>query len=128
MRVVKRYRLVRALARRWWRVRRTPVGFPVLSEFDLLAQGFYVDAPSHVEVVTAAFRGTAKSFALLPVSMVADIVASQIAQDNVHLLILFDAAEMSFAEEDFDRLSNLTISEFTLVVKAWASAGLGENR
>ena len=44
------------------------------------------------------------------------------------ILILFDAAEMSFAEEDFDRLSNLTISEFTLVVKAWASAGLGKNR
>ena len=125
MRVVKRYRLLIALARRWWRVRRTPVGFPVLSEFDLLAQGFYVDAPSHVEVVTAAFRGTAKSFYLLPIVMLADLRASQIAQDGGELLILFDAAEMSFAEEDFDRLSNLTISEFTLVVEAWAGAGLG---
>ena len=128
MRVVKRYRLLIALARRWWRVRRTPTGFPVLSEFDLLAQGFYEDAPSHVEVVTAAFRGTAKSFYLLPIVMLADLRASQIAQDGGELLILFDAAEMSFAEEDFDRLSNLTISEFTLVVEAWAGAGLGKNR
>ena len=128
MRVVKRYRLVRALARRWWRVRRTPTGFPVLSEFDMLAQGFYEDAPSHVEVVTAAFRGTAKSFALLPVSMVADIVASQIAQDNVHLLILLDAAEMSFAEEDVDNILNLTTGEFEVMVRAWADASYKENR
>ena len=128
MRVVRRYRLVRALARRWWRVRRTVEVIPVLSEFDLLAQGFYVDAPSHVEVVTQAFRGTAKSFYLLPIVMLADLRASQIAQDGGEILILFDAAEMSFAEEDMDNIFMLTISEFTLVVEAWAGAGLGENR
>jgi hypothetical protein len=40
-------------------------------------------------------------------------------QDGSDLLLLFDAAEMSFTEPDFERMKDMSIRDFLNVIQAW---------
>ena len=72
-----------------------------------------------VEVVTRKFRGVAKNFFNLPVQILLDLKAAQVEQTGEEILILFDAAALSFSEDDFEKLQDLTIKEFLEVITKW---------
>jgi hypothetical protein len=44
---------------------------------------------------------------------------AQVERDGSDLLLLFDACEMAFSEDDFERLQDLNIKDFLNVVQAW---------
>jgi hypothetical protein len=128
MRVVRRYKLLKAQVRRWWRVRGTPDSMPVTplqahqDIFDTALERLNIGEPKYVEVVTKAFRGTAKNFSHLPVFAVAELQAAR-ARGKVDLTLYLLAAELSFSDDDCDRLAELRVPEFREVFEAWASAG-----
>lgn len=72
-----------------------------------------------VEINTPHFRGVAKNFFNLPVQILLDLKAAQVEETGEDLLILFDAAALSFSENDFEKLQDLTIKEFLEVITAW---------
>lgn len=72
-----------------------------------------------VEIVTPKFRGVAKNFFNLPVQILLDLKAAQVEQTGEEILILFDAAALSFSEEEFEKLQDLTIKEFLEVITKW---------
>tara|TARA_Y100001973_G_C5071900_1_gene268005 strand:+ start:207 stop:509 length:303 start_codon:yes stop_codon:yes gene_type:complete len=72
-----------------------------------------------VEVQTDQFRGVAKNFYSLPVTMLLDLRAAQYSNDGSDLLILAEAAEFAFSPEDFERLQALGIGDFLTVLQAW---------
>lgn len=72
-----------------------------------------------VEINTSKFRGVAKNFFNLPIQILIDLKAAQIAETGEELLILFDAAALSFTEDDFEKLQELTIKEFIEVITTW---------
>jgi hypothetical protein len=128
MRVVRRYKLLKAQVRRWWRVRGTPDSVTppqvavVEDIFDTALERLNIGEPKYVEVVTKAFRGTAKNFSHLPVFAVAELQAAR-ARGKVDLTLYLLAAELSFSDDDCDRLAELRVPEFREVFEAWASAG-----
>jgi len=74
-----------------------------------------------VEVKTDKFRAVAKNFFTMPIQLLMDLKAAQLDGDGSEILILFDACEMAFSEEDFDRLADLNIKDFIDVVHAWVN-------
>jgi hypothetical protein len=126
MRVVRRYKLLKAQVRRWWRVRGTPDSVPVPQVvediFDTALERLNIGKPKYVEVVTKAFRGTAKNFSELPVYAVAELQAGR-AQGHIDFRLYLFTAELSFTDDDYDRLAELGKDEFREVWEAWASAG-----
>ena len=74
-----------------------------------------------VEVKTDKFRAVAKNFFTMPIQLLMDLKAAQLDNDGSEILILFDACEMAFSEEDFDRLADLNIKDFIDVVHAWVN-------
>jgi hypothetical protein len=128
MRVVRRYKLLKAQVRRWWRVRGTPDSVPVTplqahqDIFDTALERLNIGQPKYVEVVTKAFRGTAKNFSELPVYAVAELQAGR-AQGHIDFRLYLFTAELSFTDDDYDRLADLGKDDFREVWEAWASAG-----
>jgi hypothetical protein len=130
MRVVRRYKLLKAQVRRWWRLRGTtdsvPVPLPQVAVvediFDTALERLNIGEPKYVEVVTKAFRGTAKNFSELPVYAVAELQAGK-AQGHIDFRLYLFTAELSFTDDDYDRLAELNRYEFREVWEAWASAG-----
>ena len=51
---------------------------------------------------------------------------ANLEQDGSDILILFDAAETAFTEEDFDRVQDLTISQFFDVIRQWVTASASQ--
>lgn len=88
-------------------------------DFERLIDSYYSEDLPAVEVVTDKFRGVARNFLTLPIQLLFDLKAAQLAQDGSDLLLLFDACEMAFDENDFERLKDLNIRDFLNVVQAW---------
>lgn len=78
-----------------------------------------------VEVVTDNFRAVAKNFFAMPIGLIIALKDSQYEQDGSDILILYDAAEMAFEEEDFDRLAEMSIFDFIQVMQAWVNYDKG---
>ena len=72
-----------------------------------------------VEVVTDKFRAVAKNFFTLPVALLIELKEAQVRQDGSDLLLLFDAAELSFEEKDWEKMKELNIRDFLNVIQAW---------
>jgi hypothetical protein len=87
--------------------------------FERLLNSYYADDLPPVEVVTDKFRGVAKNFLTLPMKLLLDLKFAQAERDGSDLLLLFDACEMAFSEDDFERLQDLNIKDFLAVVNAW---------
>jgi hypothetical protein len=87
--------------------------------FDRIINSYFSDDLPPVEVVTDKFRGVAKNFLTLPMKLLLDLKMAQVEQDGSDLLLLFDACEMAFSEDDFERLQDLNIKDFLNVVQAW---------
>ena len=91
------------------------------SIFDELLKGYPLGDLPPVEVKTDKFRAVAKNFFAMPIQLLMDLKAAQLDGDGSDILILFDACELAFEEEDFDRLSDLNIKDFIKVIQAWVS-------
>lgn len=89
--------------------------------FERVMNSYYSEDLPPVEIVTDKFRGVAKNFFSLPMKLLFDLKLAQRDKDGSDLLLLFDACEMAFSAEDFDRLQNLKIRDFLNVVNAWVS-------
>ena len=72
-----------------------------------------------VEVATDKFRAVAKNFFTLPVALLIELKEAQVRQDGSDLLLLFDAAELSFEENDWEKMKELNIRDFLNVIQAW---------
>jgi len=72
-----------------------------------------------VEIKTAKFRGVAQNFFNLPIQVLLDLKAAQLEQTGEEILILFDAAALSFSDKDFEKLQDLSIKEFLEVITKW---------
>ena len=88
-------------------------------DFDRIMASMYSQDLPPVEVVSGDFRAIAKNFFTLPVSLLMDLKQAQLDQDGSDLLLLFDAAEMSFTEPDFERMKDMSIRDFLNVIQAW---------
>ena len=75
--------------------------------------------PAPIEVSTAAFRGVAQNFFTMPVQLLVELKAAQEEKTGDEILLLLDAAELAFNEDDMERLEDLSINDFLLVVAAW---------
>lgn len=80
---------------------------------------YYAKELPPVEVVTDKFRGVAENFLILPIKLLCDLKAAHTDQDGSDVLILYDACEMAFGKEDFDRLLDLHRDDFLKVIRAW---------
>ena len=80
-----------------------------------------------VEVVSGDFRAVASNFFTLPVSLLIELKEAQMRQDGSDLLLLFDAAEMCFDDDDFDRMNDMTIRDFLNVITAWVHFDRGDS-
>ena len=89
--------------------------------FDDLLKDYPLGDLPPVEVKTDKFRGVATNFFAMPIQLLMDLKAAQLDDDGSDILILFDACEFAFSEEDFERLSDLNIRDFVRVVHAWVS-------
>ena len=88
-------------------------------DFDrILGSSQSADLPP-VEVVCGDFRAVARNFFTLPVSLLIELKEAQMRQDGSDLLLLFDAAEICFSEDDFERMNDMTIRDFLNVITAW---------
>lgn len=88
-------------------------------DFDRVMRSSYAKDLPPVEVATDQFRAVARNFYSLPMKLLIELKEAQIAQDGSDVLLLFDACEMGFKEEDFETLLTLTIQDFLNVVTAW---------
>lgn len=75
--------------------------------------------PAPIEVSTPAFRGVAQNFFTMPVQLLVELKAAQEEKTGDEILLLLDAAELAFDEDDMERLEDLSINDFLLVVAAW---------
>jgi hypothetical protein len=75
-----------------------------------------------IEIITPAFRGVAQNFFSLPLYLFLDLKAAQHHKTGDELLILFDAAEQAFTEQDMEKLEDLTITQFLEVMGSWVNA------
>jgi len=74
-----------------------------------------------VEVHTDKFRAIALNFFALPVTFLLELKAAQVTDDGTDILVLFEAAERAFTEQDFERLKDLSIRDFLNVIHAWVN-------
>ncbi len=88
-------------------------------EFQRVVHSMYSADLPPVEVVTDKFRGVAKNFFTIPVALLFELKEAQVRQDGSDLLLLFDAAEIAFEAEDFDKMKELNIRDFLNVIQAW---------
>jgi hypothetical protein len=77
-----------------------------------------------VEVKTPEYRAVASNFFHLPIGLLVALKEANMEQDGSDILILFDAAEIAFTEDDFDRMQDLSISDFFQVVRTWLAASV----
>jgi hypothetical protein len=89
--------------------------------FERMLNSYYGDDLPPVEVITDKFRAVAKNFLSLPMKLLLDLKFAQAERDGSDLLLLFDACEMAFSEDDFERLQDLSIKDFLNVVQAWVN-------
>jgi hypothetical protein len=89
--------------------------------FERVMNSYYSDDLPPVEVVTDKFRGVAKNFFALPMKLLLDLKLAQEDGDGSDLLLLFDACEMAFAPNDFQKLQDLSIRDFLNVIQAWVN-------
>jgi hypothetical protein len=80
--------------------------------------------PAYVEVKTPEYRAVAKNFFQLPIGLLIALKEANLVQDGSDILILFDAAELGFEEDDFDRLQDLSISNFFTVIQTWLNSSV----
>jgi hypothetical protein len=80
--------------------------------------------PPFVEVKTPSYRAVAGNFFQLPIGLLVALKEANLEQDGSDILILFDAAELAFSQEDFDRMQDLSISEFFTVVQTWLTSSV----
>lgn len=80
------------------------------------------DLAPWVEVETPNFRGVAKNFYLMPIAVLLAIKEANMRGDGSDILMLFDAAEVSFVADDFDRLGELSTKDFLDTIQQWVNA------
>jgi hypothetical protein len=90
-------------------------------DFERVLNSYYADDLPPVEVVTDKFRGVAKNFLALPMKLLLDLKAAQQDQDGSDLLLLYDACEMAFSPQDFEKIQDFNIRDFLNVVRAWVN-------
>ena len=88
-------------------------------EFRRMVKSYKSQDLPPVEVHTDNFRAIAINFYALPVTFLLDLKAAEFSNDGTDLLILFEAAEYAFNEQDFERLKTLNIRDFLNVIHAW---------
>jgi hypothetical protein len=89
---------------------------------DMLAPRRGLNTTAPIEIITPAFRGVAQNFFSLPTYYFLDLKAAQNHKTGDELLILFDAAEQAFTEQDMNRLEDLALTDFIAVMHAWVNA------
>jgi len=82
--------------------------------------------PSFVEVKTPEYRAVAKNFFHLPIGLLVALKEANLEQDGSDILILFDAAELAFDEQDFERLQDLSVSEFFVLIRTWLASSVAQ--
>jgi hypothetical protein len=90
-------------------------------DFHRIVRSMYSADLPPVEIVTDKFRCVAKNFFSLPVALLMELKAAQIREDGSDLLLLFDAAELAFEEDDFEKMKDLSIRDFLNVIHAWVN-------
>jgi len=94
-------------------------------EFDRILHSRYSEDLPPVEVISGDFRAIARNFFTLPVEMLFALKEAQFREDGSDLLLLFDMAEMSFSEDDFDRMKDMNIRDFLNVIHEWVNFDRG---
>jgi hypothetical protein len=90
-------------------------------DFQRIIKSMYSADLPPVEIVTDKFRAVAKNFFSLPVALLMELKAAQIREDGSDLLLLFDAAEIAFEDDDFEKMKDLSIRDFLNVIHAWVN-------
>jgi len=75
--------------------------------------------PAPIEVTTPNFRGVAKNFFTIPMHLLMDLKFARQEQTGDEIMLLLDACEIAFSSEDMERLEDLSVNDFLLVVAAW---------
>ena len=81
---------------------------------------FRMDPPP-IEIHHKDFRAVAQNFFTLPVSFVVDLRMARDLQTGDELMILFDAAEIAFTEQDFENLQDMNVRDFIDVMNMWVN-------
>jgi len=81
---------------------------------------FRMDPPP-IEIHHKDFRAVAQNFFTLPVSFVVDLRMARDLQTGEELMILFDAAEIAFTEQDFENLQDMNVRDFIDVMNLWVN-------
>jgi len=95
-------------------------------EFERIMHSMQAQDLPPVEVISGDFRAIARNFFTLPVEMLFALKEAQFREDGSDLLLLFDMAEMSFTEDDFDRMKDMNIREFLNVIYEWVNFDRGD--
>jgi len=95
-------------------------------QFNELMETERTNLPAYVEVKTPNYRAVVDNFFSLPIGLLVALKEANLEQDGSDILILFDAAETAFTEEDFDRVQDLTISQFFDVIRQWVTASASQ--
>jgi hypothetical protein len=77
------------------------------------------DEPPPIELHHKDFRAVAQNFFTLPINIVADLKIAREMKTGDEILILLDAAEMAFTENDYDQLQDLNVQDFIRVMNLW---------
>jgi hypothetical protein len=93
---------------------------------NLMETTAHKNLPPFVEVKTPNYRAVVDNFFSLPIGLLVALKEANLEQDGSDILILFDAAETAFTEEDFDRVQDLTISQFFDVIRQWVTASASQ--
>jgi hypothetical protein len=91
------------------------------NDFERVIRSTYSSDLPPVEIVTDKFRCVAQNFFSLPVALLMELKAAQAREDGSDLLLLFDAAEIAFEEDDFEKMKDLSIRDFLNVIYAWVN-------
>jgi len=95
-------------------------------EFERIMHSMQSQDLPPVEVISGDFRAIARNFFTLPVEMLFALKEAQFREDGSDLLLLFDMAEMSFTEDDFDRMKDMNIRDFLNVIYEWVNFDRGD--
>ena len=77
------------------------------------------ETPPPIELHHKDFRAVAQNFFTLPVTIVADLKIAREMKTGDEILILLDAAEIAFTENDYDHLQDLNMHDFIRVMNMW---------
>ena len=77
------------------------------------------DEPPPIELHHKDFRAVAQNFFTLPINIVADLKIAREMKTGDEILILLDAAEIAFTENDYDHLQDLNMHDFIRVMNMW---------